>query len=164
MKSIAFTSVTCLGIAALITGGYFAVQGLKDPSDYIPIHNQTVGDLRNVQTEPETNSPEVPSITEPSAHNAQVVTKPVEISLATNLQKLIDSKTVLKIGSKGPSVGYVQEFMNKYFKKTLKVDNDFGKTLETNVKAFQKAVGLPQTGQVGTQGLTKMVDWLKKNP
>ncbi len=163
MKSIAFTMVTCLGIAVLITAGYFAVEGLKDPSEYIPNHNQTIGDLRNVETDPETNTPPVPTVTTQAPVQTPVNTLAVQNTLVDNLQKLIDAKTVLKIGSKGPSVGYIQEFMNKYFKKSLKVDNDFGKTLETNVKAFQKAVGLPQTGQVGTQGLTKMVEWLKKN-
>lgn len=168
MKSFGFTLITLIIIGVLVAGGYFAIIGLKDPAGYIAENTPTVGDLRSVESDPETGNGARQIATEspkdPVTDNTQPSSsESVNNDLATQLQKLLDAKTVLKVGSKGPAVGYVQQFMNLYFKKNLKIDNDFGKTLETNVKTFQKAVGLPQTGQVGTQGLTKMIEWLNKN-
>lgn len=161
MKSFGFTLVTLLVIGLLGAGGYFAIQGLADPEDYMPKDGETIGDLHKVTTEPQTTVTE-PVVTAPTTPTA--TTTPASGDLKTNLQTLITNKTVLKIGSKGPAVGYVQTFLNLYFKKTLKVDNDFGKTAEANVKLFQKAVGVTQTGQVGPATLGKMVEWLDKNP
>lgn len=172
MKSIRFTLITVVSIVILLGIGYFAITGLTSPHEYLEKNaqdKQTIGDLRKIESEPETES-RVPSVLPDPITTTQTISEPEAPSqtadpkkaLAQNIQKLLDAKTVLKVGSKGPSVGYIQEFMNMYFNKNLKVDNDFGKTLETNVKSFQKAVGLPQTGQVGTQGLTKMVQWLNK--
>ncbi len=159
MKSLSFTLITIAIILGLVAGGYFAVKSLKDPVSYVSTTTTRIGDLHRLETEPQS------TVVEPTTP-APVVTvaDPVENDLKTNIQGLIDKKITLKVGSKGLNVGYIQEFMNKYFKKTLKVDNDFGKTLETNVKAFQKAVGVTQTGQIGPATLGKMVDWLNKNP
>ncbi len=159
MKSISFTIITLLVIGGLGAGGYFAVKSLKDPSSYIPVTTTRIGDLHRIETEPQS------TVVEPTTPApVVVVADPVENDLKTNIQGLIDKKITLKVGSKGPNVGYIQEFMNNYFKKKLKVDNDFGKTLEANIKAFQKATGVSQTGQIGPTTLGKMVDWLNKNP
>ena len=154
-----FTIITVVLIAILGGGGYLALSSFKNPASYLPITNERIGDLHRIETEPQA------AVAEPTTP-APVVTvaDPVENDLKTAIQGLIDKKITLKIGSKGPNVGYIQEFMNRKNKKTLKIDNDFGKTLEANVKAFQKAVGVTQTGQIGPATLGKMVDWLNKNP
>jgi murein L,D-transpeptidase YcbB/YkuD len=172
MKSVGFTITTILLIGLLGAGGYFAVKGLTDPADYLPKESETIGDLHKITTEPQTGTKETPIATVPTATasattpNTSTTAPTVTTStdLKTNIQTLITNKTTLKIGSKGPAVGYIQQFMNLYFKKALKVDNDYGKTLEANVKAFQKATGVTQTGQIGPATLAKMLEWLQKNP
>ncbi len=173
MKSVGFTITTVLIIGLLGAGGYFAVKGLTDPADYLPKENETIGDLHKIKTEPQTGVKDnaiatVPttttSATTPNASTTSPATPTTSTDLKTNIQTLITNKTTLKVGSKGPAVGYIQQFMNAYFKKSLKVDNDYGKTLEANVKAFQKATGVTQTGQIGPATLGKMVSWLEKNP
>jgi murein L,D-transpeptidase YcbB/YkuD len=173
MKSISFTLITLVAIGLLGTGGYFALRGLTKPSDYIPTTVTRVGDLHKLETDPQSGTtqagpvPTSVAVTKADSNpepKEDPVPRSTKKSLVDNIQSLISAKVTLKVGSKGPNVGYVQQFMNVYFKKTLKIDNDFGKTLETNVKLFQKAVGVSQTGQIGTQTLTKMVEWLGKNP
>lgn len=171
MKSAGFTITTVLIIGLLGAGGYFAINGLSDPADYVSKESETVGDLHKIKTEPQTavrnmastTTPVVPT-TSTSATVPASSTTATQANLKTNIQMLATNKTTLKVGSKGPAVGYIQQFMNLYFKKTLKVDNDFGKTLEANVKAFQKATGVTQTGQIGPATLGKMIEWLEKNP
>jgi hypothetical protein len=80
------------------------------------------------------------------------------------LKNLLQQKTVLKMGSKGPAVGAVQKVMNAYFTKNLKIDNDFGKTLETDLKKFQTQNKITPTGQTGPQTLQKLIDWVGKHP
>lgn len=149
-----------LVIGGLVAGGYFALRSLRDPVSYIPTTTARIGDLHRIETDPQSTIPEpTPVVT-----TTTVTTVDKETDLKTNLQGLIDKKVTLKVGSKGVNVSYIQQFMNSYFKKSLKVDSDFGKTLEANVKAYQKAVGVTQTGQIGPATLGKMVDWLNKNP
>ncbi len=163
MKSISFTIITLLSIGALGVGGYFALRSLKDPSLYVSTTTPRIGDLHRLETDPQSTIIETPEVVIADVPKTQPV-ESEENDLKANIQSLINNKTILKMGSKGIAVGYVQQFMNLYFKKSLKVDNDFGKTLETNVKTFQKAFGVTQTGQIGPATLGKMVDWLNKNP
>jgi hypothetical protein len=72
-------------------------------------------------------------------------------------------KIVFKKGSRGAAVGTIQTFMNAYFKKTLKIDNDFGKTLEADVKKFQTQNKITATGQVATKTIQAMINWTEKN-
>lgn len=166
MKNIAFTLFTILIIAGLAAGGYFALQALNDPAKYVSDDTETIGDMHTIVTDPETGT-NTDTGTETSDTTTVDTTVVVETSthaeLLKNIETLIANKTILKNGSKGPSVGYIQEFLNLYFNKTLKVDNDFGPTVEANVKAFQKANGVTQTGQIGPLTLGQMVDWLKAN-
>lgn len=167
MKSFSFTFITIIVIGALGFGGYFAVRSLTDPSSYVVDTGSRIGDLHKLETDPQSSIVEPDILTATSVSTSSIVpeaSEPQKVDLKTGLQGMIDKKVTLKVGSKGVNVGYVQEFMNRYFKKTLKVDNDFGKTLEANVKAFQKATGVTQTGQIGPATLGKMVDWLTKNP
>ena len=167
-----FTFITLLIVVGLSVGGYVAVTSLKDPTSYISKTPEKIGDLHKIETDPETTIPDpndvsvvlptVPTLSEPTSTPSTLDTSSTD--LKSNIQKMINSKVTLKVGSKGPNVGYVQTFMNLYFKKSLKVDNDFGPTLEANVKTFQKATGVTQTGQIGPATLGKMIDWLTKNP
>lgn len=162
MNRLSFTLATVIGILILVWIGWYALYTLKAPvADSTP---ETIGDIYTVKTDPVGQNDMNPVVaTDPAPAPTEPATGTTSTdSLQDRLQKLLDAKTTLKIGSKGPAVGTIQEFMNLYFKKSIKVDNDFGKTLEANVKAFQKANGITQTGQVGTQGLTKMVEWMKK--
>ncbi len=171
MKGFAFTLTTVIIIIALGYGGYFAVTSLKDPKSYVPKNTEKIGDLHAIITNPEipetgnsnAAAPQVPpptTTTTPSTTSSTVAPD----SLTSHLKELATAKTVLKKGSKGVSVGYIQQFMNRYFKKTSKIDNDFGVTLESNVKKFQSQNKISQTGQVGASTLQMMIMWLEKNP
>jgi murein L,D-transpeptidase YcbB/YkuD len=82
-------------------------------------------------------------------------------SLIDDLQKLADGKTYLKNKSQGIAVGTLQKFLNIYNNTSTKVDNDYGVSVATAVKAFQKAQGLTQDGEVGPGTFLKMISWLK---
>jgi peptidoglycan hydrolase-like protein with peptidoglycan-binding domain len=56
----------------------------------------------------------------------------------------------------------VQKFLNIYNNTSKKVDNDFGASTVKLVTAFQKDSGLTANGQVNTDTLNKMIDWIKK--
>ncbi|MCF7831876.1 MAG: peptidoglycan-binding protein [Candidatus Pacebacteria bacterium] len=83
-------------------------------------------------------------------------------SLISALQKLIDDKIYMKVGSRGTRVGSVQEFLNIYHTKQVRADNDYGAGTKTRVAEFQKAVGVTADGETGPQTYQKMIDWLKK--
>lgn len=151
-------------VGALAAGGYFAIKSLKPSSAYISESGPKIGDLHKLETEPQSTVVERPAPVVPTIPTDVKPTETEPTSLKAGIQAMIDKKVTLKSGSKGANVGYIQQFMNAYFKKNLKVDNDYGPTLEANVKAYQKAVGVTQTGQIGPATLAKMVDWLNKNP
>jgi len=185
MKSVGFTVVSLLIVACLIIAGYFALTGLKNPASYVTPSGPTVGDLQNITTDPDTNTTTTvaASIAASTATEATTITPPVttasasasstapstssgsssSATLTANLKKLIANNTTLKAGSKGASVGYVEQFMNLYLKKSATIDNDFGKTLTANVITFQKQNKLPQTGMVGSETLQMMVQWMTNN-
>lgn len=168
MKSTSFTVLGFIIIVLLLGGGYLAVTGLKDPASYTSSSTERIGDLHRIETDPQTTvtSPVAEPVVPVKNESPVVTQEPVatQDTLAVNLQKMIDAKVTLKNGSKGPNVGYIQEFMNRYTKKNLRIDNDFGPTLEANVKAFQKATGVTQTGQIGPATLGEMIEWINKNP
>jgi len=83
-------------------------------------------------------------------------------SLTQALQKLIDEKIYMKVGSRGTRVGIVQEFLNIYHTKQARADNDYGAGTKTRVSEFQKTVGVTADGETGPQTYQKMIDWLKK--
>jgi murein L,D-transpeptidase YcbB/YkuD len=81
--------------------------------------------------------------------------------LIDGLQVLVNKGVILERGNQGPSVGLVQKFLNAYNGTSLRIDNDFVKTTETAVKAYQKAVGMTADGKVGKTTFLKMITWLK---
>ncbi len=82
-------------------------------------------------------------------------------ALINELQKLINEKIFMKKGSKGTRVGVVQNFLNIYNNTNKKIDNDFGITMENDIKNFQKAQGLVSDGEAGPDTFQKMITWLK---
>jgi murein L,D-transpeptidase YcbB/YkuD len=169
MKGFIFTFVTVVLIVALGAGGYFAIKSMTKPASYIPKTIETVGDLHSVVTDPDTGTSSVqttvvatPKPTTPSTSSGQASSS--QVTLSDNLNTMISNKVLLKLGSKGTNVGYVEQFMNLYFKKNLAIDNTFDKVLKSNVTTFQKQNKISQTGSVGTSTLQMMVLWLKNNP
>lgn len=68
------------------------------------------------------------------------------------------SKAVLKVGSKGESVKWLQYELNQW-KSSLKVDGTFGDATEKEVVKYQKAYGLTVDGQAGP----KTIECLKSD-
>jgi hypothetical protein len=168
MKQFGFTLTTLFCIGLLGYGGFVAIKKLEDPKKYIIENNERLGDIHKVATGAEENK------RSPVGERLVVETKPVTTQVSTidstngpdlqmRIQKIIDQKLILKKGVKGEPVAAVQEFMNQYFKTSAKVDSDFGKNLEANVKKFQTANKISSTGQIATKTLQAMIDWLIKN-
>lgn len=84
-------------------------------------------------------------------------------TLINELQKLVDDKINMKLGSAGVRVGTVQKFLNRYNNTNSKIDNDYGAGTVKLVTAFQKAQGLSADGEAGVTTFTKMIAWLKSN-
>ena len=172
MKSFGFSLLTLVIIIGLGIGGYFAYRSMTNPASYLPNKTQTVGDLHPIVSNPDTGmgaagaNATVTAVTTGNAPAANSTTPSSSDSsnaaLAANLNTLIAAKTLLKTGSKGVSVGYIEQFMSVYFKKNSKVDNVFGKTLAANVATFQKQNKITATGQVGSATMKAMVVWLSK--
>lgn len=167
MKNITFTVVTLVIIGLCIAIGYLALVGMRDPAYYVNQSSDQVGDLLDIQSPDttETISPEIPVVNVPLPPETKPAPSPdnLNASLIASLEKAKTAETILKLGSRGDTVRAVQEFLNLYFKTSVRADGDFGKTTESNYKKFQAAQQLPQTGQVGTQGFTKMIEWLENN-
>lgn len=172
MKSFAFTFSTIIIIGILGYGGYRALTSLTSPSLYVSKDTEKLGDLYPLSSHPEDGQGSVATSvpTSPTVPDTQPVPTPTPAStptsnnLETSLETMVDAKASFKKGAKGISIGYIQKFMNIYFKKNLKIDNDFGKTLEADVKKFQSQNKISQTGQVTQSTLQMMVMWLKNNP
>jgi murein L,D-transpeptidase YcbB/YkuD len=83
-------------------------------------------------------------------------------TLINELQDLVKGNITMKLKSSGTRVGTVQKFLNIYNNTSNKVDNDYGATTVTLVKAFQKAEGMTADGEAGPSTFKKMIEWLKK--
>ena len=83
-------------------------------------------------------------------------------TLINELQKLADSKIILKLKSIGPKVGTVQKFLNVYNGTSNRIDNDYGESTKKLIIAFQKDQGVTASGDTGPTTFTKMITWLKK--
>jgi len=83
-------------------------------------------------------------------------------SLIDEIQKLVNKGVSLRDGSQGTAVGTLQKFLNIYNGTSKRVDNDFGSGTLSDVKDFQKDIGLKDDGVVGPGTMRKMIDWLKK--
>ena len=170
MKRFAFNLLMIVVLAALCYGGYYCIKSLTDPKRYVVNDNVTLGDLHRVDssainidastsgTADSTSS----ATTSDTAPASDATTPPPSPSsaLSSALQAIAAKKVVLKQGAANTAVGTVQQFMNLYFQKNVKIDNDFGKALTADVKKFQSQNKISATGQVGAQTLQQMVAWL----
>lgn len=116
---------------------------------------------QNDKPEPVVNNSATSTSNKESAPSTTSTTTYKYQSLINELQKLVDNNTYLKLKSQGTSVGSVQRFLNIYKPNSVKVDNDYGPTTVTLVKAYQKAQKLTADGEVGTGTLKNMINWLK---
>ncbi len=82
--------------------------------------------------------------------------------LLGKLEGLIADKIQMRKGSRGTRVGTVQKFLNRYFEKQTKVDNQYGPTTIARVKEFQQKEGLSADGFAGINTYKKMIEILKK--
>ena len=110
----------------------------------------------------EETTTETPTETTPVGETPGEVSSSEHDALIQALQKLIDDKIYMKVGSRGTRVGTIQEFLNIYHTKQVRADNDYGAGTKTRVAEFQKSVGVTADGETGPQTYQKMVDWLKK--
>lgn len=187
MKGFFSTLVAGVFILMLVSGGYFALKNLKSPSSYVTANNETIGDLHQLSTNPETgqNTGSSTASTAP-ATSASIATKVAAVqtanvassatpvisksaspntsaSLSANIAALENSGTSLQVGSTGASVGYIEQFVNLYFKTSTSIDNVFGKGLQQKIVTFQKQNKLSQTGIADKETLQMMVLWLSNN-
>ena len=82
--------------------------------------------------------------------------------LLTKLQGLIDDDIYMKKGSHGTRVGTVQKFLNLYFDKQIRVDNEYGPNTMYLVRKFQQKEGLSPDGLAGPDTYRKMIELIKE--
>jgi hypothetical protein len=164
MKHSTFQFIT-LGVLVIAVGvGFLALRALRDPSAYlVRTTDDTVGALRDSQSDELGVGQATTPTEEPAPTPVAEEPAPAATSLEARLATAKSSGAIFKVGSKGDSVRAIQEFLNKYEKKSTTADGDYGEGTATRVKAFQKANALPQTGQTAEKTLTKMIEWLGKN-
>lgn len=171
MKNSTFQIITGAVLIVAVGVGFLALRALRDPSAYlVRTTDDTIGAMRNPQSgDLDTNLPEdeVPvssdeQVTTP-ADEPETPAAPAVDSLEAKLTAAKATGAIYKVGSKGEAVTAIQEFLNKYEKKTIKADGDYGEGTATRIKAYQKVNGLPVTGQTAEKTLTKMIEWAGKN-
>lgn len=173
MKQFGFTLITILFLGLLGYGGYFAIASLKDPKMYVSDSGERIGDLHRVATTTDDGAEKSVyelnlDLAEKTASTTEQVlaatssTATPKSSLIERLETLVSKNIVLKRGSKGDDVGTIQMFMNEYYNKSLKIDNDFGVRLEADVKKFQTENNIRSTGQLGPQTQEKMLELARK--
>lgn len=72
-----------------------------------------------------------------------------------NPYKAPDAKAILKTGSKGESVKWLQYELNQW-KSSLKVDGIYGASTEAQVRKYQKAYKLTADGDAGPKTIAKL--------
>lgn len=157
---VKFYSILTGVVIILIVILVFAIRGLTRTVEI----NVNTTDMPVEETPVET--PETTEVTSPEPSASETPDVPVadaDQALIDTLQKMADSGTIYKTGSKGADVAALQNFLNKYNKTTTTVDSDFGNGLTAAIKTYQSKNGLPVTGQVAGKTLGKMVEWLKAN-
>lgn len=171
-------SIVVIGLLGL--GSYWAIRTMETGSTHVD--NQKVKDLedknKDLEKQIATLTRENDLLKEDKKTITPVVETPlVEVpvktttptktttykyqSLINELQKLVDGNIYLKLKSQGAQVGTVQKFLNIYNNTSTKIDNDYGATTVTAVKAFQKAQNLTADGGTGPNTYKKMISWLK---
>ena len=176
MEKLKFILSTIIVLAVVGLILYWSVTTIQSGSEYAS--NQTIKDLQQANDD---LTKQVDSLTsqlgvlqakiddtavaEAASSQAAVATQPTTYkyqTLINELQKLINDKVYMKLGSSGTRVGTVQNFLNLYNNASTKVDNDYGAGTVNAVTAFQKAQKISADGQAGAGTFSKMIDWLKK--
>jgi len=83
-------------------------------------------------------------------------------TLKSKLEALKEKKIIFEKGDSGEAVGKIQEFLNIYFGKNMKIDKDYGPTTKKLVTEFQKKELNGGDGRVGPNTLGAMIRWLEK--
>ncbi|HAE36700.1 MAG: Cell surface protein [Candidatus Nomurabacteria bacterium GW2011_GWF2_35_66] len=182
--------IIILGIVSLI--GFWAISTIESGDDHLSNQQQKELENKNKELEKEIvalknqikeivannekelmNTKEAPSEEDATKQAGSVqpivkdpaTTEPAVLkyqTLINELQKILNSKMILKKGSQGVSVGSVQKFLNIYNKTSNRVDNDYGTSTVTAVTKFQKDQGITVSGETGVTTTSRMIDWLKK--
>ena len=175
--------IVVLALIGLV--GFWAVTHLQSGSDFAANQkvkelqaenddlNKQVADLKdqlataqsevqNSQPAPAANPAPAASTPAPTPAPASTTTTYKNQTLINSLQSLSDKGITMKLKEGDASVGYVQQFLNLYFKTSNKIDNDYGSATQKAVAAFQKDQGLKADGNAGPTTFDKMVAWLKK--
>ncbi len=185
MENFKFIVVSIIVMMAFVLIGYWAVTTMEPGSFHVDKQKQEQLEQENAELAKEVEKlkseirlleedkdPITPVVTTPTptpttptptpAKPTPTTTTSKTETLINELQKLIDDKIQMKVGSKGTRVGTVQNFLNLYNGTSKRVDNDYGKTLKADVAAFQKKEGLTADGEAGPTTFTKMIAWLQK--
>ncbi len=185
MENFKFILVSLIVLLAIGFVGYWAVITMEPGNVHVDKQKQKeledqntelakqVSDLQNqvanlqaTQTQQATQTPTTTPDTTPIGLEEKPIVKPATTykyqTQINELQKLVDAKVQMKLGSIGTRVGTVQTFLNTYNKTSTRIDNDYGATMKKNVAAFQKAQGLTADGEAGPSTFSKMIAWLKK--
>lgn len=125
---------------------------LKKQISLLQTKENTPKEEENIITTPEIQEPATPVVNNTTSTHQNLINE---------LQKLVDGNIYLKNKSQGPAVGSVQKFLNVYNKTSLRIDNDYGVSTATAIRAFQKDQGLSVDGEIGPGTLKKMISWLK---
>lgn len=150
--------------------GYGAYSLLSNPAHYAEEVWEKTRNTENTQTEEvvtldSKNSPEKNDTPTQESPKTDTTPEPTTTTstgnLATKIDGLISRNITLKQGNRGSDVGVIQEFMNQYYKRNDRIDNDFGPNLTTLVKKFQGSQKLPTTGQIGPKTLAVMKNLAK---
>ncbi len=174
-ENIKFWFITLLVVGALGGLGYLAFNTIDSGSEYVNTervrnlekeNNELKAELEELHTKLDAYEPQPKEqAIEESTPNTDTATQPAtykHANLISELEQLIKDNIQMKLKSHGTRVGTVQNFLNIYNNTANKVDNDYGESTKKAVAAFQKSVGLPQTGEAGKATFQKMIDWLKK--
>jgi Putative peptidoglycan-binding domain-containing protein len=85
-----------------------------------------------------------------------------KITKETKSTKPPIANPILRVGSKGTQVKYLQRDLNYLFKDDISVDGDFGNATKEALKKFQKKYKLTQDGIYGLKSRTKMAEAIKE--
>lgn len=179
MKNFKYGLFSIIVLVLLTFIGYWAVSSIESGSSHLDNQKlkelteenedlkEEISSLKNEiivlrsQVEEQVKVSQEPEVIKEETKPTESVTLKYQ-SLINDLQKIVDEKIIMKKGSKGTRVGTVQKFLNIYNNTSNRIDNDYGSSMETAIKNFQKSQGLTADGEAGPGTFRKMIDWLKK--
>lgn len=171
MENFKFILISIIVIAGMSVLGYWAFRTIELGDTHVSKERQAELETQNQKLKEEVAKLKSDlAALQPPAETAPTITpvnKPVETlskyqDLIDALQKMITQKIIVKQKSINANVGTIQTVLNLYNNTSKKVDNEFGPGTKTDVMNFQKAEGLPVTGEAGSMTFQKMIDWLNK--